>query len=96
FSKGDRIAQLVVDSGSRCLWTSQPDNQKYRSENARLQAWVIEAVSDLCRIVDGSAYTHYPDGMADGVHYGGAWGEQAVTPWVDAVAHELELMLSGN
>lgn len=90
-----RMAKAVVDSGSRCLWTSQPDTQKYRSENARLQAWVIEAVGDLCHIIDGSAYTRYPDGMADGVHYSGAWGEQAVAPWVDAVMRELELMLSG-
>ncbi len=91
-----RMAQLIRASGSRCLWTSQPDSQKYRSESDRLKSWVIEAVGDLCQIVDGSAHTRYPDGMADGVHYGGAWGEQAVAPWVDAVMQELELMLSGN
>jgi hypothetical protein len=88
-----RMVRTVLDSGSRCLWIAQPDTQKYRSEHARILAWVQEAIGADCPIVDGAQFTHYPDGMADGVHYGSAWGEAAVTPWVDEVMRQLELML---
>lgn len=86
-----KIVRLIKDSSVACLWVSAPDARVNTPTRPKLFSWVMEAVGDRCTVLDGRAYTHYPEHEGDGIHYS---RESDVRAWVDATVSEVRHILN--
>ncbi len=86
-----KFAQMIVNTGSKCLWILAPDRRKDREKLQDLNEMVAKAVSGLCEVEDPTLYTKYPDIVGDskkdgdGMHYSRATGYESALKWADQV-----------
>jgi len=88
-----RILNLIEGKPLKCLWVSAPDSRKNIGTQKKLYSWVLAAVGDRCKVVNGRDYTHYPRDAGDGIHY---WRESDIKFWAQAVTEGAEALLKSD